>query len=205
MIAKQGKKWILVSLLPIFLIYILIPTFFIGYIFILLPIGVLYFFRDPRRKPEDKGVVSPADGKVISIEKTDKLEISIFMRLHDVHVNRIPISGEITDMKHKDGKHFPAFLDVENEKLTTDIKTKKGIFEISQIAGLIARRITPYIKKGDKVKKGQKLGIIAFGSRVDMKFPRKYNKKHLNIEKGDKVKAGKTVIAKHQHKQKFDS
>lgn len=194
MIAKEGIKWILFSSLPV--LFLLFFNSSIAYLFIILPFFVCLFFRDPERDSETKGIISPADGKVISIQNSKNIEISIFMRLHDVHVNRIPVSGNIIRLTHEEGKHFPAFLASENEKIITKISTDNGTYKVSQVAGLIARRITPYIREGQTVQKGERLGIIAFGSRVDLEFPEDYEKSDICVNKGDRVKAGKTRIAK---------
>jgi phosphatidylserine decarboxylase len=156
----------------------------------------LIFFRDPERKI-GKGIVSPADGIIrdLKIEK-DQVFISIFMGVTNVHVNRIPIDGTITQMKHFPGKHMRAYKKESeyNERVTIDIDSSLGKVQLIQIAGLIARRIYPYIKNGDKLRKGDKIGIIRFGSRVDVYLPA--NKiKNVNVKIKDIVYAGVTTIA----------
>ena len=147
---------------------------------------VLFFFRDPHREIEE-GIVSPADGTII--EKDEK--ISIFMNLWNVHVNRAPFSGEIEKIEHHAGKHTFAFKEKgENERLITSLKTKIGTVKIIQIAGIFARRIIPYVKEGDFVKKGDKIGIVRFGSKVEVHMPENAT---INVKKGDKIKAGQTI------------
>ncbi len=118
------------------------------------------------------------------------------MNIYNVHVNRIPLDGTVKDIVHIHGIHLPAFKkeSEKNERVISTIDTKIGTVKIIQIAGTIARRIIPYIKKGDKLKKGDKIGIIRFGSRVDIYLPTKKIKKIL-VKVGDIIKAGETTIA----------
>lgn len=117
-------------------------------------------------------------------------KISIFMNLWDVHVNRAPLNGEIKKMEHFPGKHAPAFMEKENEHLVISLDTKIGMIKIIQIAGIFARRIVPYVKEGDVVKKGDKIGIVRFGSKVEIHLP---DKVKIVVKKGDKIKAGQTI------------
>ncbi len=179
-----------------------------------------YFLRDPgRTTPKGKNIVSPADGKIISIIpiKKDKIKIkkgnigkinalvkdtlkegyliSIFMSLFDVHVNRAPVEGKVISTKHTKGKFLPAYnLDaLENEKNEIIIKNKKlGKIKMIQIAGFIARRIRCYVKKNQKIIKGERVGLINMGSQVTMIVPKNIK---LKVKKGQKVKAGKTILA----------
>jgi len=156
----------------------------------------LIFFRDPERKIAD-GIVAPADGKIRDIKtENGKHFISIFMEVNNVHVNRMPIEGEIIGIKHFPGKHFCAWKKESdlNEKVTVDIKTPIGEVRVVQIAGLIARRIYPYIKKGDKLNKGERFGIIRLGSRVDVYLPEDKIKK-VTVNLKDPVLAGSSKIA----------
>ena len=118
------------------------------------------------------------------------------MDVHNVHVNRMPINGTISEIIHFEGKHFRAWKKESdlNERVIIDINTNIGKIKITQLAGLIARRIYPYIKKGDKLEKGDKIGIIRLGSRVDINLP--YDKiKKVPLKVGEKVLAGVTTIA----------
>jgi len=210
-IAKGSKTWILSTFFAgiIFMILTLISIWPIpGIIFlffttiIFLKTGFLFlFFRDPERDI-GKGIVACADGKIREINKLkdDKVgectKISTFMNLYNVHVNRIPLDGIIKNVVHKQGLHLPAFKkeSEKNEQLITIIDTNIGMIKVVQIAGTLARRIVPYIKKEDKLKKGEKIGIIRFGSRVDVYLPSK-KIKTISVKTGDTVKAGETTIA----------
>lgn len=164
------------------------------------PLAVVAFFRDPDREPDGDGVVSPADGKVTVIREGDgHVRLGVFMSLHDVHVNRAPVSGEVGEVVHQDGGHLPAFTkeSERNERVQTDI----GEFVVVQIAGAFARRITTYVEEGEGVERGERIGVIAFGSRVDVVFPPSYAHDDLLVEKGDRVRAGETVLAPSKDEQ----
>ncbi len=163
---------------------------------------LLIFFRDPERKTGE-GFTAAADGKIISVDKIENdeeigkcIKISTFMNIYDVHVNRMPYDGIIQDITHIKGSFLPAFYkdSEKNERIIINIKTSFGVIKIVQIAGIIARRILPYVKKQDKVKKGEKIGIIRLGSRVDIYLPEKCIKK-IFVKKNDRTKAGVTKIA----------
>lgn len=211
-IAQDSKSWIyfFIFLSIIFLVLSLvliqfnilfIMLLFFSFIFFLIFLFLLLFFRDPNRKI-GSGVVACADGKIRSITNLkdeiigDCICISTFMNLHNVHVNRSPFDGIVDNIKHISGIHLPAFKkeSEKNERVITIINTSIGNLKIVQIAGTFARRIVPYISKGDKIKKGDRIGIIRFGSRVDLYLPKnKINK--LNIKVGDIVLAGEDSIA----------
>ncbi|KYK30202.1 hypothetical protein AYK20_04440 [Thermoplasmatales archaeon SG8-52-1] len=174
---------------------------FFGVLLLLKTVLFLIFFRDPDRII-GKGVVASADGKIREITdvKDDDIGnctmISTFMNLHNVHVNRLSLDGTVKNITHKKGFHLPAFKkeSEKNERVITIIDTKIGTLKVIQIAGTIARRIFPYIKIGDKMKKGERIGIIKFGSRVDVYLPTKKLSK-ICVRVGDIVKAGETTIA----------
>jgi len=166
---------------------------------------ICYFFRDPDRLVSRKegGVVSPADGKIISAGVVENsrfldgkcLKVSIFMSVFNVHVNRIPHEGEIKEIDYYPGKFFSANLDKasdKNEHNAVLIETDGGekICTV-QIAGLIARRIICNIQKGEKVVRGRRFGMICFGSRLDVYLPENLN---LNVTVGEHVKAGSSVL-----------
>ncbi len=195
MFASGGRKPILFSF-SLFIVLILM------YIFLhfnpALPIlgtiqlfFILYFFRDPDRDISD-GIPSPADGKVQSIDR-EKKEIEIFMNIWDVHVNRTPWAGRVETMKHTKGTHSPAFSEKasNNERQLLVLSTDYGKIKIWQIAGMIARRIVPYVEEGDLIKKGERLGMIRFGSKVRVRFPKEVD---FHVEEGQKVKAGRTSL-----------
>ena len=163
------------------------------------------FFRDPDRvTPVDKGVVvSPADGKVIAAGLVDNspfsngefMKISIFMSVFNVHVNRVPYNGRVKEIDYYPGKFFSANLDKaseQNEHNAVSIEMETGQpLCVVQIAGLIARRIICYIKPGDQVIRGQRFGLICFGSRLDVYLPADIK---LRLAVGDKVKAGTSIL-----------
>lgn len=163
------------------------------------------FFRDPDRliPDEENAVVSPADGRVILIDTIDNsdfiegrcIKISVFMSVFNVHVNRIPFSGTVTDLIYHPGRFFSANLDKaskENEHNAVIVETESGKkICCVQIAGLIARRILCGLKTGDLVVKGQRFGLICFGSRLDIYLPAD---SVLNVSKGDKVSAGTSIL-----------
>lgn len=166
---------------------------------------IIWFFRNPERKtPADRGaVVAPADGKVIKIEEAHRedlapgtfLKISIFMNVFNVHVNRIPYSGTVKLIRYSKGRFISANLDKAsalNEQNAIVIATDKGSEIITvQIAGLIARRIVCWIKEGMSVEKGERFGLIRFGSRLDVYLP---PTTIIKVKIGDKVSAGKTIL-----------
>jgi len=166
---------------------------------------ICYFFRDPDRViPNDDGaVVSPADGKIISAGLVDNprffegscIKVSIFMSIFNVHVNRVPHEGRVAKIHYYPGKFFSANLDKassENEHNAVFLETKDGKQLCTvQIAGLVARRIICNIQKGDSVARGQRFGLICFGSRLDVYLPPEIN---LKVSVGDKVKAGTSVL-----------
>lgn len=160
----------------------------------------IFFFRDPEREI-GKNIVSPADGKVIKIEKIkdsdvgDSIKVSIFMSILDVHVNRMPMDGKILKIERVEGKFFPAYSEEseKNEKNIILAETKIGKIKIIQIAGIFARRIVCYAKEGKNIAKGERIGMIKFGSRVDLILPK--DKVRLRIRVNDKLRAGVDEIA----------
>lgn len=157
----------------------------------ILPVFVLFFFRDPERKIGN-GLVSPADGKVVY---KDEKSFDIFMSVTNVHVNRTPADGKIVETRAISGGYTPAYSEESknNNRREVTIKTCKGRIKVTQIVGIFARRIVPYVKEGDEVEKGQKIGMIRFGSRVRMEFD-KPKKVDITVSVGDKVKAGETTV-----------
>ena len=192
-----------------------IPPLAIGVIFIFLrwnwPAGVLiflglfvfYFFRDPERAiPTDAGaVVSPADGKVVAIvdEPFDSVpghRISIFLSIWNVHVQRAPVAGRIVKVVYRPGKFMGAFrsaASVENEQNVIYIHSPQGSMVFKQIAGAIARRVLCWKSPGDEVALGQRVGLIRFGSRVDVWLPMDAQ---IVVKRGENVAGGASVIAK---------
>ena len=206
-IHTEGYKFIVIAVF-ITIIFLIINNF-LGLIGILLTVWVYYFFRDPERYPinDDAFLVSPADGLITDIsERTGPLElqlenttytkVSIFMNVFNCHVNRTPLSGIVEEINYKPGKFLNASLDKaseENERNYYKIKSSKSGEEIIivQIAGLIARRIVCEVEQGQNLKQGDRIGMIRFGSRVDIYFK---NKKVL-AKIGQNVVAGESLIA----------
>ncbi len=206
-IHKEGYKFLAISILATF-IALFISNFF-GILFIIITIWVYYFFRDPERFSinDDAYLVSPADGLITDIsersgpeelrlENTTYTKVSVFMNVFNCHVNRIPTSGKVEEIYYKPGKFLNASLDKaseENERNYFKIKAKKNGEEIVivQIAGLIARRIVCEVEQGQELKQGDRVGMIRFGSRVDIYFK---NKKVL-AKLGQNVIAGESLLA----------
>jgi phosphatidylserine decarboxylase len=174
-------------------------------LFMFLTLFVCFFFRDPDRvTPTREGaIVSPADGRVVMVDTIEQnpyfeghaLKISIFMSIFNVHVNRIPHEGQVTDIIYTPGKFFNASLDKsskDNERNALVIETPEGRrYCTVQIAGLVARRIVCALQKGVEVKRGRRFGMICFGSRLDLYLPPDTRPK---IAIGDKVRAGTSIV-----------
>ena len=204
---KEGYKFLAISIIITFIVW-LFSNFF-AILMLLITVWVYYFFRDPDRVSinDNSYLVSPADGLVTNISETNGPEelgletkkftrISIFMNVFNCHVNRSPIEGKIEEIFYKPGKFLNASLDKaskENERTYYKIKSIKGDdIIIVQIAGLIARRIICETSKNQSLVQGQRLGMIRFGSRVDLFF----NNKKVLTKLGQNVVAGESLIAK---------
>jgi phosphatidylserine decarboxylase len=159
----------------------------------------LYFFRDPEREiPEGEVVVSPADGRVLAVrpDGPGRARISVFMNVFDVHVNRAPIGGRITGVSYQKGRFLVASKEqaaIQNEQNLVVVEGGGSRVEFRQIAGLIARRIVCYKKPGDEVARGERVGLIKFGSRVDLWLGPEWS---VEVKEGDRVKAGSSVLAR---------
>ena len=175
-----------------------------AFVLLLLALWVAYFFRDPERTGE-RGpslVVSPADGKLIMITEVDEptfvkgraVRLSIFMNVFNVHVNRYPVEGVVRYIHYNKGKFFNAAAEkssLENEQMSVGIETSRYRVLVRQIAGLIARRIVTYSKLGETIRQGDRMGIIRFGSRVDVFLPAGST---LRAKVGDITVAGVTIL-----------
>ena len=205
-IHTEGYKFIVIAIF-VTIIFLIINNF-LGLIGLLLTIWVYYFFRDPERIiiGDDSYLVSPADGEVIKVEEVDGpkelglenqkfKKISIFMNVFDCHVNRTPCSGVVEEILYKPGKFFNASLDKASEDNERNYYKIKDIHNndivVVQIAGLVARRIVCESNKDQDLKQGDRIGMIRFGSRVDIYFK---NKKVL-VKLGQNVVAGESLIA----------
>ncbi|MFH1123694.1 MAG: phosphatidylserine decarboxylase family protein [Pseudomonadota bacterium] len=178
----------------------------LGIVAAVLSLFTIYFFRDPsRRSPFDKdAVLTPADGRILSIvdlKQDDNplgkpaLRVSVFMTIFDVHVNRVPMSGRVSNVTYRPGKFFSANLDKaseQNESNAVTLETHEGHkIVFVQIAGLIARRIACWVREGDEVVAGQRFGLIRFGSRLDIYLP---DHTRIIARSGQKVRAGETIV-----------
>ena len=204
-ITPEGAPCLILGALAT-LVCAMLGCFVFTVIFFLLFAFCMHFFRDPERiVPRGEGLaVSPADGRVVSIRMApdpvsgeSRQCIGIFMNLLNVHVNRIPVSGEIVDIRYYPGKFINASWDkasTDNERCVYVVKDdKKTEWTVVQIAGLLARRIVSYVEVGDKLNAGQRFGMIRFGSRLDIYLPEGVDPL---VGVGDSVWAGETVIAK---------
>lgn len=204
-IAHEGYPFVIFSLMiTVFAAFLGGNCWLIGF-FVFLTIFIVWFFRNPERsfQEEEKVLISPADGKVIKIEDLEMngtisgrfKKVSIFMNVFNVHVNRAPYQGKIEAINYHEGKFFSANLDkasLDNERNEVSIRTGDGrIIWTVQIAGLIARRIVCWVKPGMNLRKGERFGLICFGSRVDVYLPE--NSK-ISVKLKDKVKAGQTIL-----------
>jgi len=178
----------------------LFPAVLLGWVF--------YFFRDPERVPASPAaefIIAPADGKVTDIELVDEplyirgqaRRISVFMTIFDVHVQHSPYGGKVQFLHYQPGSFAPAFLEDinSNESNLIGIETPHGRIAIKQIAGILARRIVCWVKSGDEVAKGQRIGLIRFGSRVDLFLPPEVQ---VLVTEGQQVAAGQTLMARWQ-------
>lgn len=188
------------------LTFALLDCWFMATVLLVALFFVLNFFRDPERVvPQEPGVaVSPADGKVIKVETMrdpmtgeDRTAVCVFMNVFNVHVNRMPVAGRIARISYFGGKFLNASFDkasTDNERNSLLIEDGDGrSWTMVQIAGLIARRIICWSEEGDSLSRGQRFGLIKFGSRVDLYLPAEYEP---TVRIGDKVFAGQSILAR---------
>lgn len=192
-LAKNSTTWISV---PIFITALLaaVGNWYASSVALIGSIFIIFFHRDPDRGPEGDGMVSPADGRVLpSVEK----KIAIFMGPWDVHVNRAPLDGLVKSIERKKGGHTPAFLGAasRNDQNRILFETAFGDMEICQISGSIVRDIICYVSPGDRVSRGERIGMVRFGSRVELTIPPSFE---ICVENGEKVHAGESIIAVNQ-------
>ena len=211
-VAKEGVPFIgTVALVA--LIFALLDWSIPALLILTIAIFVLYFFRDPERViPSGPGlVVSPADGWVIevvegsetSLQGKDVMRISIFMNIFNVHVNRAPIAGYVRKIVYQPGTFWPANRKralFDNERNALLIQADDGMeLTVVQVAGILARRIVCWAEVGDKLKRGERFGLIRFGSRLDVYVSRDVS---ILVKKGNRVWAGQTVLGKVEHDAK---
>lgn len=204
-VAPEGGPFIIFAWL-IALGLILFAPWWAALLWLPIAVWVVAFFRDPVRegpRGEDL-VIAPADGLVVSVVNLDETEflkgratrISIFMNVFNVHVNRYPASGMVTYRRYNPGRFGHAGTEkasLENEQSTLGLETPKGKVLVRQIAGLVARRIVTDHREGTRVEQGERMGLIRFGSRVDVFVP---EGTEVLVHDGDKTKAGQTVVAR---------
>lgn len=202
-IAREGWPFIL-GLLALGLLLLVFRFFWAGGLVVLLGLFTTFFFRDPERAvPSDRRLVlSPADGKVVIVRPApDGLplgpgatQVSIFLSVFDVHINRAPLGGRITEVHYQKGEFLPAFQEkasLRNEQNNVTIEDGATRVHFRQIAGLIARRIVFKKRAGDTVAAGERVGMIRFGSRVDVVLPPEVR---VRVKRGDRVKGGLSVL-----------
>ena len=205
---KEGHKFLAISLIATFILLLL--SKFLGLIGIVISIWVFYFFRDPERFPikDNNFLIAPADGmicqiendvsgpKELSLENEKFNKISIFMNVFDCHVNRFPIECTVDEVFYKPGEYLNASLNdasLKNERNLIKITSAQNDkIVVTQVAGLVARRIISYCNQGDKYEQGQSFGIIRFGSRVDLLFSNKFK---ILVKKGQTVVSGESILA----------
>jgi phosphatidylserine decarboxylase len=205
---KEGHKFLAISLIATFII--LLISKFLGLIGIVISIWVFYFFRDPERFPikDNNFLIAPADGmicqiesdvfgpKELSLENEKFNKISIFMNVFDCHVNRFPIECNVDEVFYKPGEYLNASLNdasLKNERNLIKITSAQNDkIVVTQVAGLVARRIVSYCNQGDKYEQGQSFGIIRFGSRVDLLFSNKFK---ILVKKGQTVTGGESILS----------
>ena len=210
MIAPEGKI-ILIPLLTLVILSTGIQAFYpiiglkwMNLLLACITVFSLYFFRDPQRiPPHADGFLAPADGKIVQIMEIEDDElgkawqISIFLSVWNVHSQRVPLSGKVLSKKYNPGKFFAAFkhkASKDNEQMSVLFEGEKGNkFKIKQIAGWIARRIINYMEPKKNVERGERLGFIRFGSRVDIIVPEKFQ---LDVSLGDIVTGNQTIIGR---------
>jgi phosphatidylserine decarboxylase len=209
--AREGLTFILVAALIAAVAYAAAltrrswPLWLLAFLLTIIALWVAYFFRDPERSGArgDQLVIAPADGKVVMITDVDEptfvhgraTRVSIFMNVFNVHVNRYPVSGTVRYVHRSPGKFLNAAVEqssLENEQTSVGLEASGQRILVRQIAGLIARRIHTYSREGERVEQGERMGIIRFGSRVDVFVP---PASAVRVKVGQTTVAGTTVIA----------
>jgi phosphatidylserine decarboxylase len=212
--AREGRPFIAIAALLAIFAWVLVVArggllwTLVALLFSILALWVAYFFRDPERTGErgEQLVIAPADGRIVSVADVDEpaflhspaKRISIFMNVFNVHVNRYPVSGIVRYVHYNPGKFLHAAAEkasLENEQMSVGLVSgaRQHRVLVRQIAGLIARRIANYSREGEKVEQGDRMGIIRFGSRVDVLLP---TSAEVIVKVGEITAAGKTVLAR---------
>ena len=208
-ILKEGYPFIFLSVAggAVFLAVSRITAFFpltavclsLGCVLIVFALFCIYFFRDPKIKiTQGEGLIlSPCNGTVMEVaEEGDQKIIRVFLSIFSVHLQRSPVSGTVVGVTHKSGKFYAAWNSLaqsENEQNIITVKSEDAVYVVRQIAGLVARRCVSWVKSGDAVKAGDKIGMIKFSSQVDLHLPKTAA---IGVKPGDKTKAGITVMGR---------
>lgn len=212
-IAREGYPFILsasiigITMIAIFALWVWTPALIAGLVLLLFALACAGFFRNPARRipAVDSVVVSPADGKVLQIREIDDeyvgpaFRVDIFLSIFDVHINRAPASGTVDIIKYRSGRFISAFKDKasdQNERNDICISGKWGRMRVAQIAGSVARRIVCHVREQEPVSMGQICGMIRFGSRTELTFPRTFTP---CVKEGQHVRGGETVVGKLVH------
>jgi len=201
-IAKPGYPYIIAAAVLGAVSLAILPG--LSLLFFALVLFFAFFFRDPQRRPPlpRDTVLSPADGRILKIEKTyepdfmkeEAWKISIFLSVFDVHINRSPYDGSILYSRYIPGKFKAAFredVSLNNERNLIGLKTEHGKMLVVQVAGMVARRILSWIKVGDTVERGARIGMILFGSCTELYLPLHV---HIKVKKGERVRGGETIV-----------
>jgi phosphatidylserine decarboxylase len=199
---KDGYKFAAAPLL-IGIVAVLLHFTWFGAVLIFLALFVLFFFRDPERTPpaDQDAIVSPADGRIMEVVEESRdgkpgQRISVFLSIFDVHVNRSPVAGRITSIEYRTGKFYAAMrgrASAENEQNSFYVQSERGEVVFKQIAGWVARRIVVWKAAGDSVVRGERVGMIRFGSRMDIWLPKGVE---IAIRPGQHVAGGTSVLAR---------
>ena len=169
-----------------------------GSVLIIFALFCAFFFRDPKiTVTQGEGIIlSPCNGTVMEVtEEGDEKIVRVFLSIFSVHLQRSPVSGTVVNVAHRDGKYYAAWnprAQAENEQNVITIQSENGVYVVRQIAGLVARRCVSWVKPGDILKAGDKIGMIKFSSQVDLHLPKSAS---FKVKPGDKTRAGITVIA----------
>jgi phosphatidylserine decarboxylase len=201
-IVKDGYPFILVPLIVAIVLILLMSgnvAVFISLICFLLSAFCMFFFRDPNIKiTEGNGLIlSPCNGTVLEVKENDNGQsvIRVFLSVFDVHLQRSPISGTVKSVEYRPGKFLKAHepeAHIVNEQNLITIENENGTYIVKQVAGILARRCVSWVKQGDVLKIGDKIGLIKFSSQVDLHMPTGYD---IKVKVGDKVVSGITVFA----------